>query len=191
MLSLIVVEYNQSSRQGGKVSDLIDEVSASENRAQYDEEVKELLGRKKILARILVKTVDEFMGMDIDDVIDCIDDDIHIDKVPTDPGMTNKRKGGRKKKGDRVVGFNTEDSVRNEGLARFDIIFYVRTPNGHSQVIINIEAQKNEPTGYWIINRGIFYASRMISSQKERDFVNMDYNDIKRVYSLSRARLGT
>ncbi len=190
MLSLIV-EYNQSSGQGGKVSDTIDEVVASENKAQYDKEVKELLGSKKILARILIKTVDEFKGMDIDDVIDCIDDDIHIDTVPTAPGMTNKEKGeqkeaGRrkKKKGDKLIGFNTESSVRNEGLARFDIIFYVRTKNGHSQVIINIEAQKSEPTEYWIVNRGIFYASRMISSQRDRDFVDMDYNDIKRVYSI-------
>ena len=70
MLSLIV-EYNQGSGQGGKVSDIIDEVVASENKAQYDDEVKELLGRKKILARILVKTVDEFKEMEIDDVIDC------------------------------------------------------------------------------------------------------------------------
>ena len=30
----------------------------------------------------------------------------------------------------------------------------------------------------------IFYVSRMISSQKERDFSNSNYNDIKRVYSI-------
>ena len=30
----------------------------------------------------------------------------------------------------------------------------------------------------------VFYASRMISSQKERDFSNSNYNDIKRVYSI-------
>lgn len=30
----------------------------------------------------------------------------------------------------------------------------------------------------------VFYVSRMISSQKERDFSNSNYNDIKRVYSI-------
>ena len=37
-------------------------------------------------------------------------------------------------------------------------------------LIINIEAQKNEPNEYDILNRAIFYVSRMISSQKEKNF---------------------
>lgn len=69
-------------------------------------------------------------------------------------------------------------------MIRFDIIFYVRMKDGLSQMIINVEAQKDEPDGYDILNRAIFYVSRMISSQKERDFVNSNYNDIKRVYSI-------
>lgn len=47
-----------------------------------------------------------------------------------------------------------------------------------------MEAQKDEPTSYEILNRAIFYASRLISSQKERDFVKSGYDDIKRVYSI-------
>ncbi|SCG89733.1 Uncharacterised protein [uncultured Clostridium sp.] len=47
-----------------------------------------------------------------------------------------------------------------------------------------MEAQKSEPTVYKILNRAIFYASRLISSQKERDFVGSDYDDIKRVFSI-------
>lgn len=39
--------------------------------------------------------------------------------------------------------------------------------DGLSQIIINIEAQKNEPNEYDILNRAIFYVSRMISSQKD------------------------
>lgn len=51
-------------------------------------------------------------------------------------------------------------------------------------MIINIEAQRKEPVEYHILNRAVFYTSRMISSQKERDFTNSNYNDIKRVYSI-------
>ena len=69
-------------------------------------------------------------------------------------------------------------------MVRFDIVFYVRMKDGLSQIIINIEAQKKEPVGYKIVNRGIFYVSRLISSQKERDFENSNYDDIKRVYSI-------
>ena len=46
-------------------------------------------------------------------------------------------------------------------------IFYVRMKDGLSQIIINIEAQKNEPNEYDILNRAIFYVCRMISSQKD------------------------
>ena len=51
-------------------------------------------------------------------------------------------------------------------------------------MIINVEAQKSLPSGYDLLNRGIFYGCRMISSQKERDFEKMNYNDIKKVYSI-------
>lgn len=76
----------------------------------------------------------------------------------------------------RLIGFNGENTEINEGLVRFDIIFYVRMTDGLSQIIINVEAQKSEPTEYDILNRAIFYVSRMISSQKERDFENSNYN---------------
>ena len=41
-------------------------------------------------------------------------------------------------KGKRIVGLNTENSEINEGLIRFDIIFYVRMKDGLSKIIINI-----------------------------------------------------
>lgn len=53
--------------------------------------------------------------------------------------------------------------------------------DGLLQIIINLEAQKDELKGYEILNWAIFYANRLISSQKERDFENSSYDDIKRV----------
>ena len=70
----------------------------------------------------------------------------------------------------RVVGFNSENQEIHEGTIRFDIIFYVRMRDGLSQIIVNVEAQKDEPEKYEILNRAIFYVSRMISSQKKRFF---------------------
>ena len=49
---------------------------------------------------------------------------------------------------------------------------------------MNLEAQKDEPTSYHILNRAVFYVSRLVSSQKERDFVKTNYNDIRRVFSI-------
>ena len=168
-------------------TELKNAVKATDSKAQYDTSAKRLLGQKSILAHILVKTVDEFKGMNPKDVVDCIEGTPHISTVPVESGLTNIVSD---KNGKRLVGFNTENEEINEGLIRFDIVFYVRMPSmdsrrdGLSQIIINVEAKKDEPKGYEILNRAIFYVSRLISSQKERDFENSSYDDIKRVYSL-------
>lgn len=135
-----------------------------------------------------MKTVDEFKGMKPEDVVKYIEGEPSISVVPVEPGLANMEKTDAT--GQRIVGLNTENAKINEGLVRFDIIFYVRMPsivgrkNGLSQIIVNIEAQKDEPTEYKILNRAIFYVSRLISSQKERDFVNTNYDDIKQVFSI-------
>ncbi len=53
-----------------------------------------------------------------------------------------------------------------------------------ANILVNIEAQKDEPSSYYIQNRAVFYACRMVSSQKERDFTGMNFNDIKKVYTI-------
>ena len=156
-------------------------ILTTDKDAQYDESAKRLLGQKSILAHILVKTVDEFAGMDPKDVVPYIEGEPFINTVPIETGLTNTV---IKNDESRVIGINSENPELHEGMIRFDIIFYVRMRDGLSQIIINVEAQKDEPNGYDILNRAIFYVSRMISSQKERDFSNSNYNDIKRVYSI-------
>lgn len=162
-------------------------VNAADKDAQYDARAKRLLGNKIILAHILAKTVDEFQGMNPKDVVSFIEGEPFIGVVPVEPGLTNDEKipfDEESKKGQRIVGLNTENAEINEGLIRFDIIFYVRMKDGISQVIVNVEAQKDEPTSYHILNRAVFYVSRLVSSQKEKDFVKTNYNDIKRVFSI-------
>lgn len=169
-------------------TEIANAVNAAGDKAQYDTRVKRLLAQKSILAHILVKTVDEFKGMKPEDVVKYIEGEPSISVVPVEPGLANMEKPDAA--GQRIVGLNTENAKINEGLVRFDIIFYVRMPsivgrkNGLSQIIVNIEAQKDEPTEYKILNRAIFYVSRLISSQKERDFVNTNYDDIKQVFSI-------
>lgn len=162
-------------------SEMKNTIHVTDRDAQYDECAKRLLGQKIILAHILVHAVNEFRGMKAEDVVSYIEGDPYISVVSVDPGMTNR---AFEKEGERVVGFNSENQELYEGLIRFDVIFYVRMKDGVSQMIINIEAQRKEPVEYHILNRAVFYTSRMISSQKERDFTNSNYNDIKRVYSI-------
>ncbi len=87
--------------------------------------------------------------------------------MPVEPGLTNI---AREKDGQRVVCFNTEDGEINEGLVRFDIVFYVRMKDGISQIIINVEALKDDPEGYDILNRAIFYVSSLNLVTKGKRF---------------------
>lgn len=164
-------------------TELKNAVLSTDIKAQYDECVNKLLGHKIILAHILAKSIDEFRGMRPEEVVHLIEGDPLISKVPVELGLINKIVGVDEK-GNEIVGLNTENSEVYAGYVRFDIIFYVRTKDGVSQIIINIEAQKTDPTDYDILNRAIFYISRMISSQKNREFKGSNYNDIKKVYSI-------
>ena len=162
-------------------TELKNAVLATDRDAQYDNSAKRLIAHKIILARILIKTVEKFKGMDPLEVAALIEGIPYISTVPVEPGLTN---AVHFQNGKRIVGFNTENQELNEGLVRFDIVFYVRMKDGLSQIIINVEAQKDEPGEYEILNRAVFYVSRLISSQKERDFENSSYDDIKCVYSI-------
>ena len=164
-------------------NELVYSADATYQKAQYDASAKRLLGQKIILAHILIRVVDEFKDMDADTVASLIEGEPYISQVPVEPGLTNKEMTDAGT-GERIVGLNTESSEIDEGKVYFDIIFYVRMRDGLAKMIINLEAQKNEPTKYHILNRAIFYTARLVSSQKEREFIGSDYNEIKQVYSI-------
>ena len=164
-------------------NELVYSADATYQKAQYDASAKRLLGQKIILAHILIRLVEEFKGMDADMVASLIEGEPYISQVPVEPGLTNKEMVDSGT-GEWIVGLNTESSEIDEGKVYFDIIFYVRMRDGLAKMIINLEAQKNEPTKYHILNRAIFYTARLVSSQKEREFTGSDYNEIKQVYSI-------
>ena len=155
-------------------------IKAADKEAQYDEKAKRILGNKYILANIMLHTIGEFKGMRPRDVVPYIEGEPYISTTPVEPGLTNKDK----EKGQRVTGLNTENMEINEGIIRFDIIFYVRLKDGTAQIIVNIEMQKNLPNEYKLLNRAVFYVCRLVYSQKERDFANTNYDNIKQVYSI-------
>ena len=126
-------------------NELVYSADATYQKAQYDASAKRLLGQKIILAHILMRVVDEFKGMDAETVASLIEGEPYISQVPVEPGLTNKEMTDAGT-GERIVGLNTESSEIDEGKVYFDIIFYVRMRDGLAKMIINLEAQKNEPT---------------------------------------------
>lgn len=172
------VDLRSSSKYMSRATETKKAVLATDREAQYDEMAKRLLSQKIILAHILVHTIKEFEGMKPEEVVPLIEGEPYIGTVSVEPGLTNT------KTGERIIGFNSENQEVNEGVCRFDLVFYVRRKNGLQKMIINMEAQKSEAEDYHLMNRGLFYCCRLISSQKGRDFVSSNYDEINPVFSI-------
>ena len=144
--------------------------------ASYDILAKRILSRRVILARILKTCVTEFADCTLDDIINKYiegNPTATIDTVPLDDILD-------------IRGRNTELNSPNEKSVKLDIIFDAITPSTGEpiQIIINIEPQKTDSVDYLIIKRAIYYAARLISSQKEKIFTGDDYNKIRKVYTI-------
>lgn len=153
-------------------------VKMTDKRAQYDACAKLILSHKSILSRIVKDTIPEYKDMDPDEIAKCIEGTPFVSNVRIEPGLTNPSISNV------ISGINVENAVPGEGDNTFDIMFYLRTPDGLTQIIVNIEAQRRKKPGYPLGNRIIYYGCRQVSSQKEREFVHSNYGDIKKVYSI-------
>ncbi len=145
---------------------------------QYDVYAKELLSQKEVLARILKFTIAEFQDMGSEEIMEMIEGDPLVSEVSVKSGETNRNFHGK------ITGNNTESKEPGEGAIYFDIVFYVRMEDGIRRIIINLEAQGIENPTYPLVNRTIFYISRLIASQKERNFSHSNYGDMIRTYSI-------
>ncbi|OUO29890.1 hypothetical protein [Eubacterium sp. An3] len=153
----------------------------SDTEVQYDQHAKALLGHRIVLAHILAALIPDFHGWEPWEILPYIDSQIYTGVVPTEPGQTNEVINTT---GKRIVGLNTENSELYEGQIYFDVLFYLRLSDRRSRAIVDVEAQKDEPSSYRLLHRGIFYVCRLVSSQKERDFTGMHFNDLLQVYSI-------
>lgn len=146
---------------------------------QIDANAKELLADVQILAHILKYTVLELQELSINEITSLIDPtQIELSSLPVHPGLTNLGK---------IEGTNTESTILGEGTVYFDIRFSIYYKEKELKILLNIEAQKSTDSSalkYHLENRIIYYLSRMISSQKDVEFFNDNYDDIKKVYSI-------
>ena len=87
---------------------------------------------------------------------------------------------------DTIIGASNEDATRTEGTIRYDVRFDALAPDdsGKMLLIVNIEAQNNFDPGYPLIKRAIYYASRLISAQKEKYWSKSEYANINKVYTI-------
>lgn len=145
--------------------------------AAYDQAAKKVLSQRRILSFILKRLVVEFRDVPIHEIeTKYIEGMPQIGVVPVHPDRTNPT----------IRGANTEDGSISEGMVRYDILFEAVTPETKQPImlIINIEAQNDANPGYELLKRAFYYGSRLISSQRGRDFQGDDYNSIKKVYTI-------
>lgn len=156
-------------------------ITAAGDRAAYDAACKRLLANKVILAWIMKSCLEEYRDFDVDVIAKkYIEGNPQIAKAAVNPDEEAKNSG------EQIKGTKTEDSTIKEGTITYDIRFYGIVPRSGEIVslIINVEAQNDFYPGYPIIKRGIYYCSRMISSQYGVEFTDTHYQKIKKVYSI-------
>ena len=129
-----------------------------------DEELKDRLMNKEILAYIASQFVDDFAHMSWKQVLPYLEDPL-----------------GGVSKGDR------ESSASGHGSIRYDILVRLRSPKGKDKrigVLLNIEGQ-NEVRSYEAVKRRMLsYTCRLVSEQKEDVFTNDRYEDLAEVVSV-------
>ena len=154
----------------------------TENDRTYDKQAKAMLGNRQMLAPVVKRVVPEFHDVSLEEIQDHCIEATQISTVPVVPGKTNRK---RRRAAKYIRGLQTEDSVLGEGWITFDVLFYAKVPKSGKRVkiIINVEAQRSNPE-YNLTMRAFFYMSRLLSSQKEREFVGENYDDICKVYTI-------
>ena len=149
----------------------------TDDSAGYDAACKRVLSEKAILARIMKACLVEYQDCDVNDIAEkYIEGQPQVSTVPVLPDED----------GTIISGMDTEDKSVHEGTVTYDIRFRAIVPSSGEQIglIVNVEAQNDFYPGYPIIKRGIYYCSRMISSQYGREFTGSHYEKIKKVYSI-------
>ena len=164
------------------------------DNASYDRNAKKFLSEKPLLARIMKALVPEFKGCALKDIEEkCIEGEpkVATNTVPVAPDLTNAaRQTAENTKDDdaptRIKGSRNEDSSPTEGGITFDILFRAVAPDTGEGIalIINLEPQRTVRTGYSLVRRGVYYACRLVSSQKGVEFTGEDFDGIKKVYTI-------
>lgn len=158
---------NESMDNNSTIGTVLDKHTASK---AYDGYCKKILSNKQILANIMKGCVPEYSGLNLDEIVDCIEPSSHNDDFS-------------------INGLNTDDLSIDGALIKYDVLFEAKLPGAEDDkigLIINIEAQNNHTPGYPLVSRALYYCSRLLARQKnmENGFTHSNFGDIKKVYSI-------
>ncbi len=148
-------------------------------KRDYDAVCKRILSEKIILAWLMKTCILEYENFTAKEISTSFIEstpEVAVENVHSDEKIIINPK---------IQGMNVDDSSVDDGFITFDVKFKALLPNKeHAEIIINVEAQSGENLPYPLIKRAVYYGSRLISSQKGREFTGSNYQDIKKVYSI-------
>lgn len=137
--------------------------SVRKNR-ERDAVFKYFISRKDILVPLLQFAVERFRGPEM--------------KKKLENALNNEGNG-------RIRCLNTESASMENGRIIYDSLFDVDIPDEDRFMLrVNVEEQLYGTTPYPLEARAAYYLGRMISDQKNTDFVNDSYGDIRKVVSV-------
>ncbi len=161
---------------------LTEAIDGTVSHLPYDELCKKFLSHKEVLARIMQYQLEEYKNCTIEDIRDkYIEEEPEVGVSPVKPDQTGL-----------IHGDNTEDVSLTEQTIRYDIRFHAIAPDSltedgeprYIRLIINIEAQSQYNLPYPLTKRGIYYCSRLLSSQYGTVFEKSHYEKLQKVYSI-------
>jgi len=145
-----------------------------DNKKMYDEKCKQILSDKMILAWIMKESVEEYADVTVEDIAKYyIEGNPNVGSTEVVTGKT-------------IYGLPTEEIGLTAGKIFYDIRYRAVAPKQDTvvELIINVEAQNKYNPGYPLVKRAVFYDGNMIAGQYGIEFDKMDYNKVKKVYSI-------
>ncbi len=153
-------------------------IAEEDASARFDASAKKLIAEKSILSYILKSSLTEYAPYTVQEIAEkFIEGDPEIATLAVHQDHPDRKK---------IDGLPTEDSSQREGTVYFDICFKALIPQSGElmQIFVNCEIQNNDTPGYPIPKRGIYYAARMIFSQRGKVFKDQEYGKISKAVSI-------
>ena len=145
------------------------------------------MANRELLAHILKGTVEEYKDYTVKEIERWIEPEIEIGENAVDMDFADCSEVEKV----FIEGSSQESRSLVEGRRFYDLKFSAFVPKKgkkeYIKLIVNIEAQKTSEASklhYKLEKRIVYYLSRLISGQYQKEFHKSEYDKIKKVYSI-------
>lgn len=167
-------------------------LSMSEGRQKYDAACKNILLNTRILAKILLGTVEELQGCSVEQVMELLigvragvySSPLHHESVSGDDENASEDGESFSRDDEGVTPLDTASKREKEGCLFFDIRIDMKSPDEKfgDIFIIDLEIQLGHATH--LMNRAEAYVDRLVDEQLPKAAAKYRYANIKHAFSI-------